>query len=126
MSNGWSPEEQKKLANASVVASQTNFPISKEFKVTAGGALHMVACVDIASFSGTVTLKLQTSNDSLAWFDVKSTAAIAATGPAYIRLLCEATADQPFLPLLGKCRVVATTAAASSLVVNSVQILQAK
>jgi hypothetical protein len=124
MSNGWSPVEHVLRAGISIAASQTEAPISGEFRVTAGGAHEaMVIVIAGTAAGGAVDLKLQTAVNGNAWTDVKATT-LTGAGVAYIRLLAEAAADQAVMPLLSKCRVVATTGGGESIVVDSLLVLQ--
>jgi hypothetical protein len=125
MSNGWYTDDQVLVAGVAIPASQTNAPVSKEFKITAGGALNMAVAIVASAVTGTVDLKLQSSVNGQDWVDAKATT-IAAPGVAYIKLLASAAADQPALPLLGKGRIVATTAGGEAITVSSIVVLQAK
>lgn len=124
--NGWSAKDvtltTAGTAYAGVLANQ---PITCEFPITAGGSLNCVLKVkaSAATVAGSITAKLQTAigND---WVDSK-TVAITASGSFYIKLNVEVTADQTFLPLLNKGRVVVTnTNAGDTSTITSVEILQ--
>ena len=123
MSNGWSPQERVLHGNTSLVASQSNIPVSQEFKVSAGGSCRMVLAINASECTGTVDLKLQTSSGGSTWADSKATT-IAAAGRVYLRLAIEISADQTYLPLLAKCRLVATTGAGETITISSVEVLQ--
>ena len=124
MSNGWSPDEKVLSGGVSLAASQTDAPISFDFKLTAGGATEaLIVAVTGTAAGGAVDIKLQTAVDGISWVDSKATT-LTGAGTAYIPLLAEKAADQAFFPMLSKARVVATTGAGESLVVTSVQVLQ--
>jgi hypothetical protein len=83
----------------------------------------MVVVISGTAAGGAVDLKLQTAVNGNSWTDVKATT-LTGVGVAYIRLLAEAAADQAVMPLLSKCRIVATTGVGESIVVNSLLVLQ--
>lgn len=125
MSNGWSPFPSSKKATVDVIANTADQIVSADFKITAGGAKDMVVIVTTTALAGgTVTFKLQTATDSV-WVDSK-TFTTAAAGKSYLKLLCNAAADQTYLPLLAKGRIVATTPAGVTATVSLVEVLQAK
>ncbi len=125
MSNGWSPEEFRLAETKAVIANTADQVVSKEFKLTAQGAKSIVIIATASAVAGgTITLKLQTATDSV-WVDSK-TFTIAAAGKAYLKLLCEAAADQTYLPLLAKGRIVATTPAAVTGTFTGMEVLQGK
>ncbi len=111
------------------------YPVCDGFTIEQGKSLRVDIQLATATAAGgnTVTFTLQTSpgqdtagND--VWVDVKAATALAAnvTAPGSyitIRLLDTVAADQPFLPLAGKCRVVATTGATATAVVQNVFVL---
>lgn len=124
--NGYSTQAQS-LTIAPVIAGiTTNQVISREgFPITAGGAQHFVAKIVASGVTvvGAVTAMLQTAIGS-DWQDSK-TVTISADGIYYIKLLAERTADQTFLPLLNKGRVVVTTTnAGDAVTIASVDVLQ--
>lgn len=119
--NGWPAKERVLAGGITVSASQTDAPISQEHPVTAGGALNAVFAVTATAVTGTVDLKVQTAIGN-SWVDSKATT-IAAPGTVYIKLLSAAAADQTYLPLLGKVRVVATTGGGEAITVSSVYVL---
>lgn len=125
MANGWSADSLLNSASAITVgASQSNSVLSKEYAVTARGALHHVVAIDVsaATVATGITAKLQSAIGST-WQDSK-TVAITTTGRVYIKLNVEVTGDQTFLPLLNKARIVVTTGAGDSVTVSAVQVLQ--
>lgn len=121
--NGWAPNNVEIAGVVSGVV--TNQPISRPFPITAGGSKNFVLKIktSAATVVGTITAKLQTAlGDD--WVDSK-TVVIAASGNVYIKLNVEVTADQTFLPLLAKGRVVLTTTnAGDSITLTSVETLQ--
>lgn len=121
--NGWSAQDYA-LGSTVVGASASNSPVTKEFPITAGGALNMVIAIDASAVTvGTgITAKLQTAIGST-WQDSK-TVAIAANGRVYIKLNIEVAGDQTFLPSLNKGRVVITSGAGDTATVASVNVLQ--
>ena len=122
MAQGWAPYDQ--LMVSSVPASQTDLPVSKEFPVTAGGARMLAVEIRTGTTVGTVSAKLQKAFGTN-WVDTKSvTLTAGAGGYFYLRFLDTDTADQTYLPLYSKCRVVVTTAAASSVELTSIKDLQ--
>lgn len=106
-------------------ASETNTPISKEFPISAGGARMLAVSITTGTNVGTATAKLQTAMYGQEWEDSKTVTLTAGAGDVfYITLLDTKAGDQTFLPLFDKCRVVVTTAAASSAVISSVLEIQ--
>lgn len=131
MAQGYRPYEQGLAAGSTNVGTQvvgaslTNEPISKEFPVSAGGARMLTVAITTGANVGTVTAKLQTAVYGQEWEDSKTVTLTAGVGDVfYITLLDTKAGDQPFLPLYDKCRVVVTTAAASSTIISSVMELQ--
>lgn len=125
MANGWSADSLLSSANpVTVGASQTNSPLSKEYAVTASGALHHVVAIDVSAATVTtgITAKLQSAIGST-WQDAK-TVAITTTGRVYIKLNIEVSGDQTYLPLLNKARVVVSTGSGDSVTVSAVWVLQ--
>lgn len=125
MSNGWSAND---IAITGIIVSgvQSNFPVTKEDRVSAGGALNGIVKFKCSSVTqvGTITPKIQTANGS-DWVDVKSGAAITAAGIQYIRWNIEVAADQAVLPLLNRMRVVVTTTnAGDALTIDTCEFLQ--
>ena len=128
MAQGWSPREVGLAGSGntqSVGASLTNEPISAVFPVSAGGARMMAVSITTGTNVGTVTAKLQTAMYGTEWEDRKTVTLTAGAGDVfYITLLDTLAGDQTYLPLFDKCRVVVTTAGASSTVISSVYELQ--
>ena len=128
-SNGWWPSDELKKGGAILGASETDTPISEEFKITAGGSMNLRIAVEATSITGTLTLKLQDSvGGSSGWRNLK-TFTISGSGAAnraYLSLNIEVAADQTYLPLLSKARVVASTGVGEALNVAFVRVLQAK
>lgn len=120
--NGWSANDY--AIPQAVAASQTNQVISKEWPVTAGGALNCAIKLVVSGVTVTtaVTAKLQTAIGS-DWVDSK-TVSVTASGNFYIKLQTAVAGDQTFLPLLNKCRLVLTTGAGDAATVDSVYVLQ--
>lgn len=126
MANGWSASEYKLGAQGPVSGVVTNLPVTSEFPITAGGALNMAIKITATgvTVAGSITAKLQTAIGS-DWVDSK-TVAITADGSVYLKLNIQVAADQTFLPLLNKGRIVLTTTnAGDAATVSSVKILQA-
>lgn len=130
MAQGYRPYEQGLaggigIGTQVVGASETNLPISKEFPISAGGARMLVVAITTGANVGTATAKLQTAVYGAEWEDSKTVTLTAGAGDVfYITLLDTKAGDQTFLPLFDKCRVVITTAAASSSIISSVMELQ--
>lgn len=125
MSNGWSANDIS-ITGTIVSGVQANFPITKEDRVSAGGALNGIVKLKVSAVTqvGTITPKVQTANGN-DWVDVKSGAAITADGIQYIRWNIEVAGDQAVLPLLNKLRVVLTTTnAGDTLAVDLCEFLQ--
>lgn len=122
--NGWSASDYVLSPAVAVGASAANMVVSKEWPITAGGALNCAIKIVAASVTvGTgITAKLQTAIGS-DWVDAK-TAAVAADGNFYIKLQTTVAADQTFLPLLNKGRIVVTTGAGDAVTITSVSVLQ--
>lgn len=102
-----------------VPASQTDVPLCRPFPTDKGVSGLVRVLVSAATVGSGVTLKLQglvgTKSDGTAvWEDSKTLAVVAPVAVETwltIRLLDTVAGDQPFLPLAGTMRVVATTAA---------------
>lgn len=124
--NGWSAKNvESKVAGvyAGVIA---NSPASVEWAIYSGGAVDgLVVKIKASSVTvvGSITAKLQTAVGS-DWEDSK-TVVISADGVFYIKLLGAKAADQTYLPLLNKGRIVITnTNAGDTATIDSVEILQ--
>jgi hypothetical protein len=118
--NGWSASDYG--IPQAVAASQTDKPISKEFPITAGGASRAFVVklkVSAATVAAAITVKLQTAIGA-DWVDSKTGTVLAGAGNTYIKIL----ADNTYMPLLNKGRVVLTTGIGDSATVTSVEILQ--
>lgn len=124
MANGWAANEVA-ITGKVVGASETNTPVTREYPITAGGALNHVLVIDATAVTvGTgITAKLQTAVGST-WQDAK-TVAITATGRFYIKLNIEVAGDQTYLPLLNKGRLVITSGSGDTVTISAVNILQA-
>lgn len=124
MPNAWVPNERALVPSATYGASLTNTPISKEFRITAGGARQLVAAIQCSGVTVTsgITAKLQTSAISGVWVDSK-TAAIAGNGVVYIKLLADNSSDQTYLPLLSQGRIVLSTGSGDAVTITSVTVL---
>lgn len=122
--NGWSAKDVTSAPGQVVGASQTNLPISVEFPITAGGALHFVLALDVTAVTvaTAITAKLQTAIGST-WQDSK-TVSVTADGRFYIKLNVEVAGDQTFLPLLNKGRLVLTTGAGDTATISAINVLQ--
>lgn len=123
--NGWSAKSVA-LNNKAISGVVTNDPITVEFPNSAHGALNGIIKLKVSGVTqvGTITPKLQTANGS-DWVDVKNGTAITAAGIQYIRWNIEVAGDQAVLPLLNKCRVVATTTnAGDALTIDLIEVLQ--
>lgn len=122
--NGWSATDYAAAPGQVVGASATNSVVSKEYPITAGGALNCVIkikCSAVTVAAG-ITAKLQTAIGS-DWVDSK-TVAVSATGSFYIKLQTALAGDQTYLPLLNKGRVVLTTGAGDTATIDSIEVLQ--
>jgi hypothetical protein len=122
--NGWSPNDQVVDATKVITGIVTDQAISKEFPISAGGALNFVAKIEVANVAhtGTQTLKLQTAIGS-DWVDSK-TAVVTANGKFYIKLLSTLDADKTYLPLLSRGRIVLSqTHANDAMSITAVNIL---
>lgn len=124
MPNGWAAEEY--VIPGSVIAGEVEDQVvSKEFRVSAGGALNMIVKVvaDDVTVVGAISAMLQTANGS-DWEDVKSVS-ITTDDAYYIRVNVQDADDQDFLPLLNKGRIVVTTDnAGDEVTISSVEVLQ--
>lgn len=124
---GYSPYDRSISAPGNTFTGVvTNQPVSSEFTITEGGSLNLVIKITAASVTvvGGITAKLQTAIGS-DWVDSK-TVAIAATGSVYLKFNVEVTADQTYLPLLSKGRIVITTTnAGDAATISAVNVLQA-
>lgn len=118
-----------------IPAAQTDYAVCDPFTIEKGRQIRIDILLATVTASGgnEVTFKLQTSPGqntagAAVWVDVKSFTALAANTAApgaYItlRMLDTVAGDQPFLPLAGMCRIVATTAGAGTAVVQAVKVL---
>lgn len=122
--NGWAPKNVE-LQRPAISGVVTNSPITVEFPIYSGGALNMVLKIKAAGVTvvGAITAKLQTALGA-DWVDSK-TVSVTATGDFYIKLNIEVAADQTFLPLLSRGRVVVTTTnAGDAMGITSVEVVQ--
>jgi hypothetical protein len=124
--NGWSAKDVtlNKAPLISVSGVVTNKPISIQYPLTSGGALHHVVKITVSgvTVAGSITAMLQTAigND---WQNSK-TVSITANGIYYIKLNVEASGDQTYLPLLNKAQIVlSTTNAGDAVTINEVDEL---
>jgi hypothetical protein len=123
MSNVWHPNDNALSSSYVVAASQTDAPVTKPFTITAPGAKHLIVCLTASAVTGTVDVKLQTSVGDTSWVDSKATT-IAAAGRCYIKLAIEIAADQTYLPLLSRGRVVVTTGVGEDITISNVYVIQ--
>lgn len=127
MSNGWAQEDVSSSPDQALSGIVTSSVITKEFRLSAGGASQGLAVkvkASAATIVGSITAKLQTAlgND---WVDVKSVT-VSAAGNFYIKVMSTVAGDAAIMPLLNKGRVVITTTnAGDSVTVASVEVLQA-
>lgn len=121
--NGWSTKEVS-IAGKIIGASETNTAVTREFPITAGGALHLVVAIDVTAttVAAGITAKLQTAIDGI-YQDAK-TVAISGNGRFYIKLNAEVAGDQGFLPLLNGGRIVVSSGAGDTTTISAVNILQ--
>jgi hypothetical protein len=128
---GYRPYEKLLSGKPQVVgASATKQIVSEEFAITSGGALHLridVAALSVTAGAGiTYTLQHSSGVDQLGveyWLDAKS-ASITADGVVSLTFLVELAADQTYLPLCPKGRIVVTTGAGSAVTINSVRVVE--
>lgn len=103
-----------------LAASLTDEPITEVFRLEGLDATAFRIDFSASAVTGSIDIKLQTRmSDDVAWADAK-TGAIAATGVTSLKLLDTVAGDQPFLPLGGQCRVVATSGAGEALTLDGV------
>lgn len=123
MGNGWSASDYSLDKSLSGVV--TDSPVSREFPLSAGGALNN-ACKIVASgvtVVGSITAKFQSALGS-DWVDAK-TVTISGNGNFYIKHNIEVAGDQTHLPLLNRARVVITTTnAGDAVTIDEVSFLQ--
>jgi hypothetical protein len=121
MANGWSSKNVENTVARVVPASQTNLVVSNDFPITAGGATRgfcLKLKVSAVTVAAAITAKLQTAiGDD--WVDSK-TVTVTADGSFYIKIL----ADNTYMPLLNKGRLVITTGAGDTATIDSVEVLQ--
>ena len=124
MPNAWVPVREELSPSLSYGASLSGQPISKEFRITAGGSLHLVVAIKASGVTAGagITATLQTCVGDYPWVSSKSVS-ITADGYYYIKLLAEASGDQTYLPLLGKGRVTLTTLAGAAVTIDSLYLL---
>jgi hypothetical protein len=126
MSNGWAQQEVT-VSPAKVVSGiVTSAPLTKEFRITAGGAtvgFLAKVVVSAATVVGTITLKVESGMG--ADYVVAKSTTVSAAGIYYIRLMASVGADAAVMPLLAKGLVtVTTTNAGDSVTIASVEVLQ--
>ena len=126
------------LGGSSLVvgASQTALPISKEFHVTAQGALNFRVdlVADTVTAGAGISWKLQTSsgvdkdgNRDWVDFGAPTTVSIAAAGSTSLAgNVQDTTNDEAYLPLRPLGRIVITTGAGSAVTVERLSLMQAK
>lgn len=126
MPNGWSALDVTKNPGLPISGIVTNQAISREFSLSAGGAVEgLVLKIKAAAVTvvGSITAKLQTAIGS-DYVDSK-TVTISGNGDFYIKLQANVAGDQAFLPLLNKGQVVVTTTnAGDSLTISEIDLLQ--
>lgn len=111
MSNGWAQDEVSLYPGQVVSGVVSNAVISKEFRISSGGAVEgLVVKISPSAVTqvGTITVALQTAIGS-DWVTAKTSAAITTATPTYIRLMSTVAGDVAVMPLLGKGRIVITT-----------------
>ena len=114
--------------NQTVGASATDRAISREFPVSAKGALNILValkCASVTAGAG-ITAKLQSSvlgGTETDWID-GNTVAVTGNGWVYIRMNIQASGDQTKLPLADVGRLVLTTGAGSAATVTEAYICQ--
>lgn len=124
MANAWVPVQIDLVPGTTLGASVSNSVVSKEFRITAGGAAKLVLALKASSVTAGagITAKLQTAMNSYTWVDSK-TVSVTGNGEFYIKLLAENSSDQTYLPLLSKGRLVVTTGAGSAITIDSCYVL---
>lgn len=127
MANGWSQENVTANSGKVYAGIRTGTPLTKEFRISAGGATTgFVAKIVIsaATVVGTVTLKLETAIGPD--YVVAKSTTVSAAGNYYIQLMPTVSGDAAVMPLLNKGLVTLTTTNASdSVTLTSVEVLQA-
>jgi len=128
--NGYFPDEVVRTDVNVVVAAQTNLAVSKEFRISGQGSVkfRVDLVADAVTVGAGITAKLQTTSGvdkdgNEDWVDAKTTA-VTAAGSFSISLLAQLAADQTYLPLRPKGRVVVTTGAGSAVTFESIRIMQ--
>ena len=137
MSNGFFAQDIL-LASAGVTqgASITAGVISKEFHITAQGALNLRVdlIADAVTVAAGITWKLQTSSGidedgAQDWIDfgAPTTVAIAADGSTSLALnVQDVTNDEAYLPLRPLGRIVLTTGVGDTATIERLSVMQAK
>jgi len=126
--NGYYPVEQI-LGNSPVTvgASQTLAQVSNEFRINPEGSLHFRIDVEVsaATVATGISLILQTTsgNDAASWVTAKSTT-VTTTGLVSQSYVVEVAADQTYLPLRPKGKLLCTTGAGDSVTLSSIRIMQ--
>lgn len=124
MSNGWSASDYS--LDKPISGAVTDSPVSREFPISAGGALFNAVKIVAAgvNVAGTITAKLQSAVGP-DWVDAK-TVTISGNGNFYIKHNNAVAGDQTYLPLLNRGRIVITTTnPADAVTVGEVSFLQA-
>lgn len=108
-----------------VAAGVATSDVSRWFNITDSGSRKIIVklVATATAVTGSLTAKLQTSIGS-DWVDAK-TVAITADGIYYITLIDTKSADQTYLPLMCKGRIVIVgTNSADTTTLTEIQVLQ--
>jgi hypothetical protein len=130
--NGYAPVEVILGNSANVVgASATTQVVSKDFRINPEGSLHLRIDMELSAVTistGTALILQTTSGLNAAgsaedWVNAKSTSVIT-NGLVSQTYLVEVSADQTYLPLRCKGRIVCTSGSGDTVTINSIRIMQ--
>jgi hypothetical protein len=126
--NGWSPTNYILNVDTGVTVpiSQTDYPITRPFSITAGGSRYMTVLIYASAATATATAKLQSgiqggASDAF-WEDARSVVISTTPGWNVIRLNNEASTAQ--IPLMAAGRVVVSTNGTGTATITKVVVLQ--
>lgn len=106
-----------KIQQASFAAEQTKVATSALFRISHEDSKHIAIQITASAVTGTVSAFLETSIDGGATWSEAGTVAIGNTDPKLIEYYYEAESYVPLYPL---ARISITTAAASTVTVESI------
>lgn len=125
MANSWVADDFK-LNAVSALLNPSAEVVSKEFSITAGGAVNGMRIdivVDTVNVAGAIFRLQHKSSDDGGWTTVKSTAAVSAAGE--VSILIHEQVDSASMPLKHLGRIIAD-GGAGDLVLGRIRVIQPK